>query len=105
LHGNRDVVLFYGGIACVGFAFGSIIGVFPGFTALQFGSKYNSINYGIIFIGFAVSGYFGPTVMSVVRNASGSYQLAFLAAARFATGGLLLTFIYYRTVKIKIFIK
>jgi MFS family permease len=100
--GSKDVAQFYGGIACVGFAFGALMGVFPGFTALQFGSKHNSVNYGIIFIGFAVSGYFGPTIMSAIRNATESYRLAFLVAICFTVGGLLLTFIYYRAVKVRI---
>jgi MFS family permease len=89
-----DIVSFCIGIACVGLTFGSIMGMFPGFTALQFGSTHNSVNYGIIFIGFAVSGFFGPTIMSAIWNNSGSYQPAFLAAIGFASCGVILTFIY-----------
>jgi MFS family permease len=89
-----EVVYLYIGIACVGLAFGSIMGMFPGFTALQFGSTHNSVNYGIIFIGFAVSGFFGPSIMSAIWNNSGSYQPAFLVAIGFASCGVILTFIY-----------
>jgi MFS family permease len=88
------VVGFYIGIACVGLTFGSIMGMFPGFTALQFGSVHNSVNYGIIFIGFAASGFFGPTIMSSILTHTGSYQQAFLAAIGFASCGIILTFIY-----------
>ena len=72
---------FYIGIISVGISFGAFMGVFPGFTADQFGTKHNSVNYGIMFIGFAISGYFGPTVMKNVYAADHSYQRAFLIAA------------------------
>ena len=79
--GQGDVTKFYIGIISVGVSFGAFMGVFPGFTADQFGTKHNSVNYGIMFIGFAISGYFGPTVMKNVYAADHSYQRAFLIAA------------------------
>jgi MFS family permease len=84
---------FYSGIFCIGLAFGAIMGIFPGFTALQFGSKHNSVNYGIMFIGFAVSGYFGPTIMSAIRASGGSYRPAFLVGLCFAVTGMILAFL------------
>jgi OFA family oxalate/formate antiporter-like MFS transporter len=33
-----------------------------------------------MFIGFALAGLFGPTLMNKIYNTSGKYQLAFLAA-------------------------
>ncbi|MFT5873696.1 MAG: MFS family permease [Clostridium sp.] len=92
--GQGDVVTFYIGISIVGLCFGSFMGVFPGFTADQFGSKNNSVNYGIMFIGFALGGYYGPTVMSNVFNTDNSYQRAFILAAVIGMVGFLLTFVY-----------
>lgn len=92
--GQGDVVTFYIGISIVGLCFGSFMGVFPGFTADQFGGKNNSVNYGIMFIGFALGGYFGPTVMKNVYAADNSYQRAFVIAAVLGIAGLLLTFVY-----------
>jgi MFS family permease len=89
--GGASVVLFYVGISCIGLAFGAIMGIYPGFTAAQFGSKHNSVNYGIMFIGFALSGYFGPTIMSEIKASSGSYQKAFLVSLAIAAVGFLLT--------------
>jgi MFS family permease len=94
--GTGNILRFYTGISCVGIAFGAIMGIFPGFTALQFGSKHNSVNYGIMFIGFAVSGYFGPTIMSAIRTSSGSYRPAFLAGLCFAVTGMMLTLMLSR---------
>lgn len=92
--GKGDVTKFYIGIISVGVSFGSFMGVFPGFTADQFGTKHNSVNYGIMFIGFAISGYFGPTVMKNVYAADHSYQRAFLIAAILCSVGFALTFVY-----------
>ena len=83
-------ILFYGGIAGVGFSFGSIMGIYPSFTAKQFGRRNNSVNYGIMFIGFAVAGLIGPMAMNNIHTMTGAYQMAFIVAAAFAvTGGLL----------------
>jgi|GEM_PF-1739117 MFS family permease len=86
--------LFYLGIAVVGICFGSFMGVFPGFTVDRFGAKNNSVNYGIMFIGFALAGYFGPSVMRSIFAADGAYQRAFLIALVFDIAGIILTFIY-----------
>ena len=71
------------------------MGIFPGFTADQFGPKNNSVNFGIMFIGFAISGYFGPTVMRNVFSAQGSYQKAFLISAAFSFAGVILTILFH----------
>jgi MFS family permease len=92
--GAGNISRFYAGISCIGLAFGAIMGIFPGFTALQFGSRHNSVNYGIMFIGFAASGYFGPTIMSAIRVSGGSYRPAFLVGLCFAAIGMILVFLF-----------
>ncbi len=94
LAGTGDVVLFYAGISIVGICFGSFMGVFPGFTADQFGPKNNSVNFGVMFIGFAVAGYFGPTILNNVFGSTGSYNMGFIIAIAFSTAGFALTFVY-----------
>lgn len=76
-----SAALFYIGLALAGFGFGSIMGIYPGFTAKTFGRKYNSVNYGIMFIGFALAGLLGPMIMNFLHSATGRYQGAFLVAA------------------------
>lgn len=88
--------LFVVGLLLVGFCFGSVMGVYPGFTALRFGSVNNSVNYGIMFIGFALAGVLGPSLMNVLYGAFGSYQPAFVAAAALSALGIGLTFVYRR---------
>lgn len=92
--GEGATALFYIGISIVGLCFGAFMGIFPGFTADQFGTKNNSVNYGIMFIGFALAGYFGPTVMRSVLQSDGSYQRAFIIAAGLSGIGLILCSVY-----------
>ena len=89
-----DIVKFYIGISIVGVCFGAFMGVFPGFTVDQFGAKNNSVNYGIMFIGFAFAGYIGPTVMKNVYASYGDYKRAFIIGIVMALVGLGLTFVY-----------
>ncbi len=92
--GNGIVVLFYIGICLIGVCFGAFMGVYPSFTASQFGAKNSSVNYGIMFFGFSAAGIVGPIIMSRVYNAADTYRPAFLIAAALAAAGLLLTFGY-----------
>ncbi len=92
--GPDALVLFYIGSCVVGFCFGSFMGVYPGFTADQFGPRHNSVNYGIMFIGFAAAGYFGPSIMGSVLRADGSYYRAFLIGCALSAAGVVLTFVY-----------
>lgn len=86
--------VFYGGVGLVGFCFGAFMGIFPGFTADQFGVKHNSVNYGIMFIGFALAGFFGPMGMNALYQSSGSYTPAFLLGMGLSVVGFALTFAY-----------
>lgn len=81
-------------LSVVGICFGAFMGVFPGFTADQFGAAHNSVNYGIMFIGFAMAGYFGPTIMKTVYYKTGVYTQAFLIAAALSVVGISLTVLY-----------
>ena len=90
------LILFITGFALVGLCFGSIMGVFPGFTANQFGPKNNSMNYGIMFIGFALAGLFGPGIAGNIFNSTGSYNNAFLLAIILSGLGIVLTFVYQK---------
>ena len=72
------------------------MGIYPGFTAQQFGAKNNSVNYGIMFIGFALAGVLGPMVMAGLHGAFGSYVPAFAFAAALAVAGVALTGLFQR---------
>lgn len=92
--GEGTLVTFYTGIALVGLCFGAFMGVFPSFTADQFGAQNNSVNYGIMFIGFAAAGYFGPSIMRTVYASNGIYQPAFRIACGLNLAGIFLAALY-----------
>ena len=87
-------VQFIIGICIVGICFGAFMGIFPGFTASQFGSKNNSVNYGIMFVGFALAGLLGPSAMSSIYKNTGSYRTAFLIAIFLAILGIFAAFLF-----------
>ncbi|RQW65096.1 L-lactate MFS transporter [Vibrio viridaestus] len=89
-----DVTEFYIGISIVGVCFGAFMGVFPGFTADQFGVKNNSVNFGIMFTGFAIAGFTGPTIMKHVVMTTHSFKDAFLIGIGFCIAGLILSYLF-----------
>lgn len=72
--------LFYAGLAAVGFSFGCFMGVYPGFTVQAFGSRHNSVNYGIMFAGFSVAGVLGPALVRAVEAGGLEHAYAYGAA-------------------------
>ncbi|MDR1765435.1 MAG: MFS transporter [Lachnospiraceae bacterium] len=83
-------VVFMAGIICVGLGFGALMGIFPGFTADVFGAAHNTMNYGFMFIGYALSGVVAPLAMSGLLQATGRYTWAFLVSAALTGVGFLL---------------
>lgn len=92
--GSRNAALFCLGICLIGLCYGAFMGVYPGFTSDQFGVRYSSLNYGIMFIGFSAAGFAGPMLMQVIFNGQGSYRPVFLIALIFAAAGLAFSFLY-----------
>lgn len=100
LCGNTgSIVLFAVGVILIGICFGTFMGVFPGFCTDQFGTKNNTVNYGIMWIGFSLAGIIGPSVLTSVYNANGSYQGGFAIAFAMALVGVILSVIYRKLAK------
>lgn len=91
---SQSAPMFVVGICLVGFCFGSYMGIYPGFTAGQFGMKNNGINYGVMFIAFSVAGVAGPMIMQKMFASTGSYSTPILIALVLSVVGLALTFVY-----------
>ena len=96
---TASVVLLAIGLMVIGVCFGTFMGVFPGFCTDQFGTKYNTVNYGIMWIGFSLAGIVGPMVLSTIYANVGSYQGAFLIAIGIAVVGLICSILYRKIVK------
>lgn len=99
LTGEGNTLLFMVAVSCIGLCFGALMGVYPGFTADRFGLRNNSVNYGIMFIGFAVAGYFGPTVCRSILGSTGAYSSAFLVAMGLAAAGIVLSVVFSSVAK------
>lgn len=99
LTGAGDTFKFFAGVSLVGLCFGALMGIYPGFTADRFGARHNSVNYGIMFIGFALAGYFGPTVCRSLLASTGGYGAAFIVAACLAAAGIILSLVYRAMVR------
>ena len=99
--GTPSMALYIVGVCMVGLCFGAYMGVYPGFTADQFGAKNNGVNYGVMFIAFSVAGILGPMIMSNTYASSGSYSTAILIALGLAIVGFVLTFVYRAMSKAK----
>ncbi|WP_297611887.1 OFA family MFS transporter [uncultured Sutterella sp.] len=92
-------LLFSAGILAIGLSFGAFMGIYPGFTAEEFGAKNNSVNYGIMFSGFSVAGFAGPMAMNVLKEAGMSYQEICLIAGTLAVLGLVFAYLFDRAKK------
>ena len=91
--------LFYAGLAAVGFSFGCFMGVYPGFTVQAFGSRHNSVNYGIMFAGFSVAGLLGPALVRAVEAGGLEHAYAYVAAGLVTALGFAALGFYGRAAK------
>ena len=73
---------------------GPVTMICGGFITDKFGPRNNSVNYGIMFIGFAVAGYFGPTVCGRILASTGAYGTAFVVSIALAVVGILLSVVF-----------
>ena len=65
------------------------MGVFPALSMNTFGPRFQGINYGIIFTGYAIAAYFGPKVgASLGGGAEGDYTQPFIIAIVVAAVGV-----------------
>lgn len=90
-----SVAVFCICLMIIGFGFGSVMGIYPGFTIRKFGPKHNGVNYGIMYIGFSLAGILGPTIMTKLHENTGQYQPAFLVAAALVLTGEILLFVLH----------
>ena len=79
-------VSFFAGISLVGLCYGGYVGIYPGFTVDQFGSKYNSVNYGIMAAGFSAGGIIGPMLVKWT-GAGNDYSACYTAALSVIAAG------------------
>ncbi|MHB1322929.1 MAG: L-lactate MFS transporter [Coriobacteriia bacterium] len=79
--------------ALVGFCYGANLSLFPSTTAGYFGTKNLGANYGLVFTAWGVGGVFGSMTAGSIVDSTGSYALAYAAAAGLCLLAAGLTFV------------
>ena len=62
----------------IAMCYGGSMGVYPSLTSHRYGLKNNGVNYGIMFIAFALGGFFGPLIANTVFTKTESYASSLL---------------------------
>jgi len=83
-----NLPLFYLAMIGVVVGYGSFLAVFPGIISSQFGAKYYSANYGLVFQGYGIAGLVGP----IIKNNTTSFEQTFLVAMVAAIVGCIILF-------------
>ncbi len=78
------VVLAIASLAVIGFAYGSIIALFPIVTAVIFGRDLYALAYGRIFTSWGLAGLIAPWFAGILYSQSSGYGVALIAAAMLA---------------------
>lgn len=81
------------GIALVGFTFGGMLTLFPATTADYFGLRNFGVNFGLVITAWGIGGVFGPLLGGMVRDATGTYTIGFMASAVLSLLGALISLI------------
>lgn len=86
------VIIFFAGVALLGFAFGGPMVVFPPLTRRAFGPKYLGNNYGIIFFGYSLAAFVGPRIATYFYDLTGAFTYGYYVSAVLAAVGILFVF-------------
>ncbi len=80
MHISTEIMLIAGAIGGAVF-YGTLLSVFPSLTADYFGLKGYGANYGLVYLGWGLSGALGPVMASLSVDMTGSFNTAYAASA------------------------
>ncbi|TLM98460.1 MAG: OFA family MFS transporter, partial [Actinobacteria bacterium] len=89
---SRAAIVMLPVAAAVGFCYGANLSLFPSTTAGYFGTKNLGVNYGLVFTAWGVGGVFGSMTAGSIVDSTGTYALAYGAAAVLCLFAAALTF-------------
>lgn len=69
------------GVCIAGIAYGALLAIFPAITYDYYGMKNRGMNYGLVFTAFGTAGIIGPLTAGKIADATGTYDMAYTAAA------------------------
>ncbi|OZG62764.1 MFS transporter [Bifidobacterium lemurum] len=90
---------FIGCVIVLGCAFGALLVIYPPLTGETFGATHLGINYGIMFLGYALGAWIGPRVATSLHSDVFGYRNAFYAAAVITVIGLVVALLLAARVK------
>lgn len=83
-----QVAVFVVCVAVLGFAFGGVLVLFPPLTSQRFGMTNIGINYGIMFLGYALGGFIGPRLGATYISTTAVEPAAYVGAIVIALVGV-----------------
>lgn len=97
--GNGSVVIYMISFSLLWFTFGGWLAIAPTTTAILFGQKYYSKNYGFVFTSYGIGAVLGVSTSGFIRDLFGSYQNVFYLVLVLAVLGIILSTIFFKPVK------
>ena len=88
-----NAVFFIACVIVLGFAFGALLVIYPPLTGETFGTTHLGVNYGIMFLGYALGAWIGPRLATGLHSDAYGYRMAFYAAAAITLAGLLIVLV------------
>lgn len=89
---STEAMLIAGAISGA-LCYGALLSVFPSLTADYFGLKGYGANYGLVYLGWGLSGALGPVIASMAFDASGTFTNAYLISAAMLVAAAAIAFI------------
>ena len=77
----QNLPLLVVGIVAVGFSYGTLLSVFPSFTADQYGLKNYGANYGVVYLAWGLAGVAAPVMADYFFDLTGSFHTAYVICA------------------------
>jgi len=96
---NTAFPLFVIYIMGVGQGFGGVAGVFPAITAENFGITHTGAIFGLVFFGFTIAAFAGPTIQGSIFDNTNSHNGGLLFSAITGVAAIVLTIILLQAKK------
>jgi MFS family permease len=87
------------GIIVVGFSYGTLLSVFPSFTADQYGLKNYGANYGIMYLAWGLSGVVAPVIADYFYGIHENFKIAYIICAVMMSAMVLLNYFLKNNLK------
>lgn len=90
---NTSIVALLIAVLLIGACYGANLAIFPSATKDYFGIKSFGLNYGVMFTAWGVGGLILPRVAGMIKDMTGTEDLAFYIASGLMVCGAILTFV------------